>query len=230
MGQVPALSLLGDLAELQAALEEEWPHRSSALRASGVPLNEGEGEGGSGAGAGEGSGEGEGEGAGGAVGEEKPPWGEDFDAERAWKLTQKLREEAKTAKKDASDARAKVKEFEDKDKSEAQKHEERATSAEQRAAEAEGSALRIEVALDKAPEGMAIAQIRKLAKRLTGTTKEELEADADELFADFVPDNGGGTGSPTGRPRERLRPGAVPAAEAEENDPAKLAAQVPRQF
>lgn len=153
--------------------------------------------------------------------DEKPPWGDDFDAERAWKLTQNLREEAKAAKKDAAAAREKVKEFEDKDKSEAQRLQDRAETAEKSLAAAERLVLVSEVALEK---GLTPAQ----AKRLIGTTKEELEADADELLASFKQETGGQ--ELTGRPRERLRPGAVPAAEAEETDPEKLAALVPRRY
>jgi len=152
-----------------------------------------------------------------------PDAGKTFDAA----YVKQLRDEAAKHRRDARAAQAKVKEFEDKDKTEAQRLEDRTTSAETRAASAEATALRLDVALDKAPEGLSVAQVRKLAKRLTGSTREELEADAEELFAEFTPS--GGPVPPThGTPRERLRPGAAPSAELEENDPAKLAASVPR--
>lgn len=54
------------------------------------------------------------------------------------------------------------------------------TAAEQRATEAEAKALRLEVAAEK---GLTTAQ----AKRLVGTTRDELEADADELLETFKP-------------------------------------------
>jgi hypothetical protein len=92
------------------------------------------------------------------------------------------RENARTAKKDAEDAakeaealRAKVKEFEDRDKSEQEKAEQRATDAEKKAEAAEHKFLRLEVASAKKLPA-------KLASRLTGETKAELEADADELL------------------------------------------------
>jgi ribosomal protein L22 len=162
--------------------------------------------------------------------EAKPPWGSDgeFDPEKAWKLIQNVRSDADKAKKDADELRLKVKDAEDAEKSEQEKLQERATEAETRATTAESTALRIEVALDKAPEGMPIAQIRKLAKRLAGSTREELEADAEELFADFTPE--GEEGQAPRRPRERLRPGAAPSSEPEETDPRKLAEKVSRRF
>jgi len=60
------------------------------------------------------------------------------------------------------------------DKSEA----ERRTAAEQRAAEADLRATKLEVAFEK---GLTPAQ----AKRLVGATREELEADADDILATF---------------------------------------------
>lgn len=56
--------------------------------------------------------------------------------------------------------------------------EDRLTAAEQRAQAADLRALRLEVAMDK---GLKMT----LASRLAGSTKEELEADADELVAEF---------------------------------------------
>lgn len=143
-----------------------------------------------------------------------------------WKALARKHE---TNSKANATAAKRLKEIEDADKSEADRAKEAATEAEQRATAAEGASLRLDVALDKAPEGMSIAQVRKLAKRLTGTTREEFEADAEELFADFAPskDDDDDT-SRRARPRERLRPGAAPSAEAEETDPRKLAASIPR--
>lgn len=62
----------------------------------------------------------------------------------------------------------------DADKSEAEKR----AAAEERAAAAELRATRLEVA---AAKGLTPAQ----AKRLQGTTREELEADADQILIDF---------------------------------------------
>lgn len=84
----------------------------------------------------------------------------------------------KAAEKAAADALKKIQEYEDRDKSEAQRAIERAEAAEARAAELEASTLRMEVAQER---GLTPAQ----AKRLVGTTREELEADAAELLRDF---------------------------------------------
>ena len=94
-----------------------------------------------------------------------------------WK--QKAREQEARAKANA-DAATKLQQFEDRDKTEAQKLTERAEAAEKRAAETEARALRLEVAAEK---GLTPAQ----AKRLVGTTREELEADAAELLETFKP-------------------------------------------
>jgi hypothetical protein len=83
-------------------------------------------------------------------------------------------------------------------------------------------------------------------KRLSGKTREEIEASADELLADFpLPkaDNGAkpddsegddGTGEkpvPPSKPREDIKPGGGdPDAGSEITDPAKLAEGVPRGF
>ena len=152
---------------------------------------------------------------------------EPFDKDRALETIRKQRESEAAAIERAKELEAKVKDFEDRDKSESQKLEERATGAETRATAAERKALQLEVALDKAPEGMSIKQVRKLAKRLSGEDREALEADAEELFEEFVEDEGE---EPRRRPRERLRPGAAPGAEPEETDPAKLAKAVPRSW
>lgn len=84
------------------------------------------------------------------------------------------------ANKEAETLRLKLQEFVDRDKTEAQKLADRAEAAEKRAVEVEGRALRLEVASEK---GLTPAQ----AKRLVGSTREELESDADELLTTFKP-------------------------------------------
>jgi hypothetical protein len=159
---------------------------------------------------------------------------ESFDKDRALATIKEQRKSEAAALKRAKDAEAKLQEIADRDKTEAEKAADKATAAEGRATAAERTALQLDVALDKAPEGMSIAQVRKLAKRLTGKTREEFEADAEELFADFTPakddDEEKDDGDKARRPKERLKPGAVPAAEAEETDPKKLAEKVPRRW
>lgn len=111
---------------------------------------------------------------------------------------------------------AKAKELEDANKSEAEKTTERLTAAEKRAEKAEGELLRLSVGLEK---GLTPAQ----AKRLVGSTKEELEADADDLLTTFSGDK---KAPSTRKPNERLRGGSDPEDPPGETDPRKLAAAI----
>ena len=146
---------------------------------------------------------------------------ENLDADALRAELKKTREEAAKHRVAAREARARAKEYEDQNKTEAQKLQERAETAEKALTAANRAALVASVALKK---GLTEAQ----SKRLIGDTKDELEADADELLESFKNDAGGQ--APTGGTRERLRPGAVPSAEEEETDPRKLAAKVPRRY
>lgn len=145
------------------------------------------------------------------------------EAEKWKALARKHEQQAKTN----ATAATKLAEIEDAKKTAEQKAADKAADLERRATSAELAAMRTDVALDKAPDGMPLSQIRKLAKRLTGATREELEADAAELFAEFAPAEKDEDDTRR-RPRERLKSGAAPGAEPEENDPKKLAAAVPR--
>ena len=100
-----------------------------------------------------------------------------FDAD----YVKALRAEAakyRTEAKANAEAAARLREIEDTQKTEAQRVTEELQEVTRRAEEAELRALRIEVAAEK---GLTPAQ----AKRLVGATKEELEADADEILTDF---------------------------------------------
>jgi len=150
------------------------------------------------------------------AGGETPDW--QAEAEK-WKGF--ARQHEKRAKENAEAAK-RLADLEEAGKTEAQKLTDRATAAEQKAAAATATATRLEVALEKAPEGMPIATIRKLAKRLAGTTREELEADADELFAEF----GTGATPPPGKtPTPALSGGGKPNAEPD-IDPEKIAESI----
>lgn len=124
-------------------------------------------------------------------------------------------ERARAAKldKDYKAAQAEIAKYKDAGKSEQDKLSERATAAETRANEAEARALRLEIAHEK---GLTPSQ----ARRLVGSTKEELEADADDLLENF-----GGTKppTPTRRPTERA-PGTP--AKVDEPDGTDLAKQI----
>lgn len=154
----------------------------------------------------------------------------DWEAEaNKWKAL--ARKHEGTSKANAGAAKE-LAELKDADKSELQRATDKVTDAEKGRASAEAKLSRLEVALDKAPEGMPLSKVRKLAGRLTGDSREDLEADAAELFADFAPsdtdDSPEGDDTPSRRPQVRLKPGAAPDAEPEETDPDKLAALVPR--
>lgn len=92
-------------------------------------------------------------------------------------------------------------------------------------ADSDLKALRAEVAVAK---GLTAAQ----AKRLAGNSREDLEADADEILEAFPvakKDDDTPSGAPPSRqPRPDLRGGGNPNDEPTETDPAKLAASVPR--
>jgi len=173
-----------DALELAALLRPEWPAIDHQLRLSGVPLNEGEdgGEGGADDGAG-------GEGAGGN--------GEPKVYDEAY--VKALRNEAAGHRTKANDLQTKLTEIEDRDKTEQQKAADRAEAAEKRAADAEAKVLRADVAADKGVPA-------KLAKFLTGSTKEELEKAADELLAELG--NKGGTSFDGGADRGNGAAGA----------------------
>lgn len=143
----------------------------------------------------------------------KAPQGADDDTD--WKAeARKWESRAKQSRDEAkanADAARKLKELEDADKSEVEKASAAAEAASKRAEEAEARALRLEIAHEK---GLTPSQ----AKRLVGATREELEADADELVEAFAASNGKGGGKKTpadapstsrgSRPTENLRPGA----------------------
>lgn len=140
------------------------------------------GEGGS-----EGGQEGQGEGAGAAGAEELGEGGQ--------KALKAERDARKAAEKLASDREARIRELEDATKSEDEKRNERFTNLEKSdreketaIAERDAKLLRYEVA---AAKGLDL----KAALRLQGSTKEELEADAEEFAKSFV---AGGVGEVPG--------------------------------
>lgn len=113
-----------------------------------------------------------------------PPWGDDFDAQRAWTTIQAQREEIKGLKgRDVltDEQRQQLGEYQalreasqtDAERQAAQIEELTATAGQVPTLQSQN--LRLQVALDK---GMPAT----LAGRLQGSTREELEADADTLL------------------------------------------------
>lgn len=90
------------------------------------------------------------------------------------------RRNAKAAIRERDALVAKLAELEDRDKSELERAIARADAAEKRSADSDARALRLEVASE---QGLTPVQ----AKRLVGTTRDELEADAKELRETFPP-------------------------------------------
>lgn len=133
------------------------------------------------------------------------PEDEGFDAERAKEKIAKANREAEALRKRLKELEAKaakLDELENAGKSELERLTAQTQEAERKAQEAEARALRLEVAANK---GLTPAQ----AKRLVGSSVEELEADADELLATFAPaDPGDPKPTPSGKPREQLKPGS----------------------
>lgn len=107
---------------------------------------------------------------------------------------QKVNKEAQALRKRAKAAEDRLAEIDAANKTDAEKAADRLADAEKKATEAQARADRLEVA---AAKGLTPSQ----AKRLQGSTVEELEADADELLADFKPADDG-HGMPRRKPRE----------------------------
>lgn len=140
----------------------------------------------------------------------------DAGAKKALEAERKARRDAE---KQLKEIQAQVKQLEDQDKSESERLTERLTEAEKRATAAEGRADRFEVALEK---GLDMTR----AKRLTGATREELEADADELHTWQAST----TEQPApGKPTEALSGGGDPTEEAPV-DVRQVVASIPRGF
>lgn len=124
------------------------------------------------------------------------------------------------ARREAEDAlKALRQEIEDKDKTEGEKYADRLAALEAEKADAVAKLLRLEVAAEK---GLTPAQ----AKRLVGTTREELALDADEILEAFpakapsVP--------PSNKPSPSGRGGTDPTEPVDTIDVAKLANAIPR--
>lgn len=149
--------------------------------------------------------------------------------ERDWKAEaekwRKLSRQNEATAKQRADA---LKKYEDANKSESQRLQEERDSHKTRAEKAEAALHRREIAETRAPEHATVAQIKAVAKRLAGDSDDDLEADADELFALLAPAPQTPAAKTPSRPKERLRGGGDPDDEPEETDPRKLAALIPR--
>ncbi|MFE5021404.1 hypothetical protein [Streptomyces sp. NPDC056690] len=138
---------------------------------------------------------------------EQPPPGDEPLGEggkRALAAEREARRDLERRLKEVEPLAAKYREIEDSQKSDLERLTEQLTAAEQRAQQAESDGLRMQVA---AAKGLTPEQ----AARLQGATREELEADADQLRALFTPPEQSTSERPPQRtPVEMLRPGAIP--------------------
>ena len=114
-----------------------------------------------------------------------PPWGDDFNAERAWNLVQNLRSEKETLKGDLATARQKIQEIEAGESDGLKELRTRAEAAEARAKKAEHELTLSKVLKDfPALEGFEDlltgddeASIRSKAERLAAIGKKPEEGD-----------------------------------------------------
>jgi chromosome segregation ATPase len=127
---------------------------------------------------------------------------EELSADALRKQLEKARREAasyRTKVRELEPLASKAKELEDAGRSDLEKLTARAEQAERERAEATARALRLDVAFEK---GLTPAQ----AKRLVGNSREELEADADEILRDFPVKERRFQGGADNGPRERSAP------------------------
>lgn len=139
------------------------------------------------------------------------PW----DPNRARETLRKKNSENAQLRQRLKDAEAKASrldELEEAEKDETQKLRDQLAETNRKAQEADVRAMRAEIAADK---GLTASQ----AKRLVGSTLEELEADADALIAEFKPPEGDDGDSqeedppPPGKPKEHFTSGGKPDKE-----------------
>ena len=126
-------------------------------------------------------------------------WRDGFDAKKAHDRIRKLQSEAKNLRDRAKAAEGKASSVDDLTK-------ERDSLAQ--------SNLRYEVAFE-------LGLPRELAKRLQGSTKEEMLADAEDLVALAAP-----RGLPSPRPKEQLTPGGQSEGDPVETDLTKIGARM----
>lgn len=147
--------------------------------------------------------------------------------DKDWKAeAEKWRKFARKNEADFKTAAEKLREYETANMTESQRLQQERDSHKTRAEQAEWSLKRREIAEELAPEHATLAQIKAVAKRLSGDSDEALQEDARELFALLAP--APATPKTPARPRERLRGGGEPEADDPDDtdDPRKLADRI----
>jgi uncharacterized protein (DUF885 family) len=120
-------------------------------------------------------------------------------------------------KAERDEARAKLKEIDDAKLSKEEKLTRDHAEITTKLTDAETRVAKFEIALDK-------NLTKSQALRLVGTTREELEADADQLIEDLGIDTAKPADKLRKKPTEKLKGGGAPNDDEGEMDPAKLAA------
>lgn len=140
--------------------------------------------------------------------------------ETDWKAEARKWEERAKENRTAAE---KLKEIEDAQKTAEQKAAEALAEAQGTANDSKSELLKLNAALSKAPVGTDPAVIRDLAGRLRGSTPEELEADAAQLFGRIgvTPSAATAVGQP---PVENLLPGGPQTPTPEQPLPIQIAA------
>jgi predicted nucleic acid-binding Zn-ribbon protein len=147
--------------------------------------------------------------------------------DRGKRALERMKESKKAAEKKAAELEERLSKYENENKSELQRLQEERDKLRESSTKAVSEARAMRVAMDAAPEHATLAHVRAVAKRVRGEDDDELQADAEELFALLAPESK--TTKTPQRPKERLKGGsAEPDDEPEENDPRKLASLLPR--
>ena len=144
---------------------------------------------------------------------ETPPWGDDFDAARAWTTIKSLREVEKQFKADKADRERLAKEAADAEKSEVEKLQARLAEVEGELSKKEHAALVSSIAREAGVPD-------ELVDFLTAKDEEGLKVQAERL-ASMKPSAPAVT-----RPKPRLVSGSAPDDVAESVDPAAIAARI----
>ena len=140
------------------------------------------------------------------------------------------RKARRDAEQKAKDLESRLQAIEDKDKSEVERLTEQVATLTKERDTALSKSDKLEVAISKALDEDRASRISTAVKRLTGTTREELEADADELLPLLFPTSeDGDRETPAGKPRETLRGGGDPT-EDPEPDVRSIVESIPRGF
>lgn len=151
---------------------------------------------------------------------------EPFDADRAKAKIAKANSEANNLRKRLKELEPlaqKARELEEAGRSDLERLTADRDTLKTRAESAEVGLAKYNAALEAAPDGATKKLIAAVAKRVTGSSPEELAADAAELYELL-----GHKSAPSSRPKEALRGGADPDETPEETDPRKLADAIGR--